>query len=242
MNLASGISTSGIALGSLVMPPVVDMIRTYYGNRMYFVILGGLTLHQSVLGALYFPSYLEHSKKHASSIQSKKSTLAKTVCSKWSAMLKNPSFLYFVGYLCMMQVGAFIMYLHFAKFVTTLGYTSLQASFLLTIKGLCAFFARLLLAGMVNSNSYNVDLTTMMFGTSSFMALASILLPFYGTTFTGLVIFCVFGGLYSDSVFAILNALNVEIVGLDQFALATGIEFAVIGIGIFFGPTIVGKL
>ncbi|OWF50976.1 monocarboxylate transporter 4-like [Mizuhopecten yessoensis] len=241
INIANGISASGMCFGSLVMPPVVEMLRAYYGNTMIFVILGCMSLQQAVLGALYFPAYLEHSrKKRTHNEKTKQSSLVKSVCLHWLRMLKNASFICIIGYLCLLQLGAFVNYLHFPKFVTTLGFTSMQASYLLTVKGVFAFFARLLLAAFVNSNSYNIDLTTLMFGTCTFMALASILLPFYGTSFPGLVIFCIFGGLYGDSVIGILNALNIDIVGYDNFASATGIEFAVMGIGIFVGPTLVG--
>ncbi|XP_033757499.1 monocarboxylate transporter 4-like [Pecten maximus] len=243
MNIANGISTSGIALGSLVMPPIVEILREYYGNRMIFVILGCFSLQQVVMGVLYFPAFLEYSRKQASRFEKRqKSSAVISVCNEWIRIIKNASFLCFTGYLCLLQLGAFVIYLHLPKFVITMGFTSLQASYLLTIKGVCAFFARILLAALVNSNSYNTELTTMMFGTSSFLALACILLPFYGEYFGGLVIFCVLGGFYSDSIFGILNALNAYIVGPDHFAAATGIEFAVMGLGTLVGPTLVGQV
>ncbi|XP_069138974.1 monocarboxylate transporter 4-like isoform X2 [Argopecten irradians] len=239
MNIALGISTSGIALGSLVMPPLVELLREYYGNRMIFLILGCFSLQQIAMGRLYFPALLEHSRRHQSRLEKHKSFALKSMWRKWLNILKTPSFVCFTSYLCLLQLGAFVIYLHLPKFVITMGFTAMQASYLLTVKGVCAFLARILLAALVNSNSYTTELTTMMFGTSSFLAIASILLPFYGQYFAGLIIFCIFGGLYSDSIFGILNALNSYIVGPDNFATATGIEFAVMGFGTLVGPTLV---
>lgn len=243
LDVASGITTSGVSLGCLVMPPVVDLLRTHYGNRMYFVILGGMALQQCVLGLLYFPSYIEQSKKHVhiSDAHNGKTMVFKSMWTECIAVLKIPAFLCFAGYMCLMQLGAFITYLHFPEFVITMGYTSLQAAFLLTIRGSCSLLARLLLAAMANSNSYHADLTTVVFGISTLMSLASMLLPLYGTTFLGLLMFSVLGGFYSDSAFALLNTLTIQIVGLDRFAMATGINVTLMGIGIFCGPIIVGR-
>ncbi|XP_060065561.1 monocarboxylate transporter 4-like isoform X2 [Ylistrum balloti] len=243
MNIANGISTSGIALGSLVMPPVVEILRLHYGNIMLFLILGCLSLQQVVMGMLYFPSFLEHTRQRRLHLEKhQQSSSVKSVCIIWLKILENASFICFTSYLCLLQLGAFVIYLHLPTFVLTTGFTSMEASYLLTLKGTCAFLARILLAALVNSDSYNTELTTLMFGTTSFLALASILLPFYGTSFAGLVMFCMICGFYSDSVFGILNALNAFIVGPDNFATATGMEFAMMGIGSFVGPTLVGQV
>ncbi|XP_033755938.1 monocarboxylate transporter 9-like [Pecten maximus] len=237
-NVASGIATSWIALGGLFIPTVIEMIREFYGNRMLFMILGGISLQPCFLGCMYFPSYLEESRKHSAVTENKK----RQKDSNWLSIMKNPGFICFAGCLCFTQLGVFVMYLHFPNYVTTMGFTVIEASYLLNVRGICAFVSRLLISSLVNSSNHNVQETTLLFGTFTFLALASMLLSLYGTSFGGLLIYCVFLGLYGDSVFSILNIINIKLVGLQQFAAATGIEFAAMGICIFIGPSFVGNV
>ncbi|XP_069140887.1 monocarboxylate transporter 2-like [Argopecten irradians] len=235
-NIASGIATSGIALGGLFIPTAVEMIREFYGNRMFFLILGAIALQSCFLGCMYFPSYLEVSRKLVPVSNSK----VQQSHSGWVSIMKNPGFLCFTGCLCFTQLGVFVMYLHFPNYVTTMGFSVLDASYLLNVRGVCAFVSRLLISTLVNSDDSHP--TTILFGIFTFLAIASMLLSVYGTSFQGLLIYCVFLGFYGDCVFSILNIINIKLVGLKLFASATGIEFAAMGICIFIGPSTVGNI
>ncbi|OWF50975.1 monocarboxylate transporter 9-like [Mizuhopecten yessoensis] len=242
-NMASGFSTSGISLGGLFMPTAIEMIREFYGNRIFFVLLAGIALQPCFLGFMYFPSYLEESRKHTSLAQNRKTTPSVPAGFRsWLRIMKNPGFVCFAGCLCLTQLGVFVMYLHFPNYVTTMGLSVMEASYLLNVRGVCSLVARLSVSSLVNVNNHNVQETTLLFGMFTFLALASMLLPIYGSSFGGLLIYCIFLGFYGDSVFSILNIINIKLVGLQHFASATGIEFAAMGICIFIGPSFVGKV
>ncbi|XP_060065566.1 monocarboxylate transporter 9-like [Ylistrum balloti] len=241
-NVASGIATSGIALGGLFIPTAIEMIREFYGNRAFFTTLGGIALQPVFLGCMYFPSYLEESRKYKSPPLDNKHRSSLNSGSNWLTIIKNPGFICFACCLCLTQLGVFVMYLHFPNYVTTMGFSVLEASYLLNVRGICAFVSRLLISLLVNTSNHSVRETTLVFGMFTFLALASMLLSVYGTSFGGLLIYCIFLGFYGDSVFSILNIINMKLVGRQQFAAATGIEFAAMGICIFVGPSIVGNV
>lgn len=50
-----GLGTSGVGLGTLVFPPLIDVLFEHYGFQGTFVIMGGLALNLFVTGALFRP-------------------------------------------------------------------------------------------------------------------------------------------------------------------------------------------
>lgn len=198
MNFAYGVAVSGSGIGPFLFAPVMEIARETYGNRGFFFILASISIHMVLFGIVFFPSKLEKQRKHLhrrrSSVKleiymgqsSPKSNKCLNVL-KYFKVLKNVSFFQFCLSMCFANFGISLVYVHITTFMIENNSTELQASFMLSIAGICSCFSRAL-AGMA-ANAENVDELIIYSGTFGVLGFSTILFPLYSSAFTGKLIY-----------------------------------------------------
>ncbi|XP_033756573.1 monocarboxylate transporter 14-like isoform X2 [Pecten maximus] len=244
-NIASGVAVSGCGVGTFVLAPAVEAARETYGNSGVFFIISGIALHQALFGSLFFPSKLETERKqirHQNSINKKSKNrfaILRTIVHSF-AILRELSLLCFCLSMFFACVGIYLVYVHFPRYTIEMGSTPLNASFLMSVSGLCNCISRVL-AGMA-ANSESINENVMYFGTFGLLGISTLLLPLYAYTYGGQLAFAVFLGLYSGCCYSIINTLIIQLVGIEELATGFGICMFFCGIGSVIGPPLAGAI
>ncbi|XP_061194526.1 monocarboxylate transporter 13-like isoform X2 [Saccostrea echinata] len=241
-NFASGVAVSGIGIGSFALAPLMQSVSNHYGYHGLMFMCGGLTLHYCVFGFLLFPSKLEMDRKKgerkASNCDgeqlSSKVKRQRDVCRVVSQ--KALINVYISMFLC--NLGIYLVYLHFASYVTSIGFSKLEAAFLFSICGICNCISRILVGSATNAN--NIDEFLLYAGTFSLTGFTTALFPLYGQTYSGQVFYMVTFGFYSGICFVLLNTICVILAGITNLATVYGLISFFTGIGCFIGPLLGG--
>ncbi|WAR21438.1 MOT2-like protein [Mya arenaria] len=206
-NTALGIAISGVGVGTCILSPVMEIVRGFYGNAGYFIILAAIGVHKCLFAVLCRPSRLELARQES---------------------LKNEN-----------QERTYMIFLHLPTFAISRGSSRMTASLLLSACGLSTIFARLLTT--LISERKNVDGIVLYSGSFGLLALATFLFPIYSRTFPGLVIFSVILGAYFGGCYAVMNSINIHLVGVKYLSIATGMELVFSAVGTAIGPVITGE-
>lgn len=149
---------------------------------------------------------------------------------------KELVFVYLSMFLC--NIGIYLIYLHFASYVISAGFSHLDAALLLSICGICNCISRILVGSAANSS--NIDEFVMYGGTFSLIGLTTALFPFYGHIFGGQVFYMVTLGCYSGCCYSLLNSICIILAGVSNLATVYGFVMLFTGIGCFIGPLLGG--
>ncbi|KAL3863042.1 hypothetical protein ACJMK2_004824 [Sinanodonta woodiana] len=239
--LAMSIAVAGVGIGVFVFSPVLQIVRDYYGNRGFFIILAGLALHQFVFGALCKPSSLEM-ERHIN----KRAATSDKVSFSWSSMRRNCDVYMHKPILCfslsmlMYGVGTYMIFIHLPNYSIQKGYTAFQASWLISVCGLFTVVSRILT--IIASNNDNIDDIILYSGLFGSLALGTFLFPLYSGAFAGQVVFSIMLGTYFGGCYAIMNSISMRLVGLKHLAAATGMELFCCSLGTVIGPVVSGAI
>lgn len=245
-NFASGVAVSGVGIGAFALAPIMQYISDSYGYTGLWLMCGGLTLQYCLFGAMFFPSELELQRKieQDSLVNENGVTEERTPSSTWQRLKKSFFVLYkkelvFVFLcMCLSALGIYLIYLHFASYVTSVGYSKLDAALLLSVCGFCNCLSRVLVGSAANSN--NMDEFVLFAGTFSLTGLVTVLFPLYGHTFGGQMFYMVTLGSYSGCCYALLNSICVILAGINNLATVYGFVMLFTGFGCFSGPLLGG--
>lgn len=244
-NFASGVAVSGVGIGAFTLAPILQTVSDSYGYFGLWLTCSGLTLQYCVFGAMLFPSRLELERK----IKTQFSTIDKDQrreglfhklqnfgksCGRFYR--KELVFVYLSMFLC--NIGIYLIYLHFASYVISVGFSHLDAALLLSICGICNCISRILVGSAANSS--NIDEFVMYGGTFSLIGLTTALFPFYGHIFGGQVFYMVTLGCYSGCCYSLLNSICIILAGVSNLATVYGFVMLFTGIGCFIGPLLGG--
>ncbi|KAJ8317709.1 hypothetical protein KUTeg_005613 [Tegillarca granosa] len=218
-NLAAGIAVSGTGIGTMVFAPVLKLIQTTYGYEGLFILSSGLALQSCIAGALCRPSQIENKRKH---------DLHKQNLVRCSFLSSNIKLFRNIPFLCMCvsvlcwSTGVYMAYLHLPYYVTTLNTTPIQVAWIISAAGVGGFSSRVL-SGLASNND---DIDDMLIYSGSFgvLGICTIFFPLYAVTFTGQIFYGVALGIYSGSCYAVMNSINISIVGINSLDSAFGIE------------------
>ncbi|XP_061194119.1 monocarboxylate transporter 13-like isoform X2 [Saccostrea echinata] len=243
-NFASGVAVSGIGIGAFALAPMMQVVSDYFGYHGLWLICGGLTLQFCVFGALFFPSKLENERKKKTEEDSRTkhgiigfSDTLKWVREQCSALFSISLVnVYLSMFLC--NLGIYLIYLHFASYVTSVGFSKLDAAFLLSVSGICNCFSRILIGSAANAS--NMDEFVLYAGTFSLTGFTTALFPLYGKTYGGQIFYMITLGLYNGCCYSLLNSICVILAGVKNLAMVYGITMLFTGVGTFLGPLLGG--
>lgn len=116
------------------------------------------------------------------------------------------------------------------------GSTSQETAIVFSLIGGANIVTRILTG--VAANADNINELTLYAGSFGVAGIATLLLPFYGTTLSGQIAFGITESLFTAGAYSCFNAINLKLVGISHVALATGLEMLFSGSGFFVGPPI----
>ena len=225
------------------MAPLYEAARDFYGDTGLFIALAGLAANMIVFGTLCIPSKLEiYTQEKRKSDVDKKTHEGKSVA--WQAfkiylhVVKQRSVLCLCFCMINYNFGKHLVFLHFPKYSTEMGFTPAQASFLLSLSGIMGIIGRTL-AGLA-ANDEQIDDLLIYSGTMGMTGLATVLFPIFSKYYIGQTIYAIFLGLYFGCCYAVTGSVFIKLVGVEFMATGIGIQFFFGGIGSVIGPVLAG--
>jgi len=196
--LAIGITTSGVGLGSLVIAPSAGFLVSSFDWRLAFIILGISIIIVVILLASVLRKYPSEMGTVPDGLKTKRSTV--NLENKLNPnndhgltlrqALKTRSYWLIFVALLIFSTCLVLVLTHIVPYAIDLGFSTLEASTILSIMGACHIISRLI-AGRIADT----------IGTK----LPAICYPFIGIV--GFIILIWSGGLYSLYIFAIIYGL-----------------------------------
>ena len=236
---------SGVGAGMLVIAPLFEAARKYYGNSGFFIALAAINANIIVCGMLCFPSKLEIYTQRKRRQEIKQQTTKKQQSTVYSVFkfylhvaIKRP-----VICLCFCLFnygfGTALVFLHLPNFAVHKGFTSIQGSLLISICGVMGLIGRILTGIMANFEK--VDEIVLYAGSMLVVSIATFLFPFYSHIFAGQVVYVCFLGMFFGSSYVLTASVNIRFAGVKCMSAATGLQFFWFGIGAVIGPVVAGR-
>ena len=239
------ITFSGIGVGMLVMAPLYELAREFYGNSGFFIALAGINANMIVFGTLYFPSkleiYTEEKRKQEFKLKATEGnswTLFKSVICFYAQVARKKTVLCLCSCMFCYCLGIHLIFLHFPNYVVHQGSTTAQASFLVSVIGILGVLGRVL-AGIA-ANHEKIDDILLYAGAIWIVGLATVFIPFYSGAYAGQAAYAAILGLYFGCCYVLIGSVNITIAGVEGMHIAAGIEFFCGGIGSVAGPVLAG--
>jgi predicted MFS family arabinose efflux permease len=236
---ALGIALSGVGLGTIILSPVMEVIRDFYGNAGYFIILAGIGSHKCLFAVLCKPSRLEIARQNSVRMDDEETMSKRQLLRHYAKVYANKLIICFSLSLMLFSIGTYMIFLHLPYFAISKGYSNISATLLLSACGLSTIVARVLT--LLISETKNIDEVILYCGTFGSLALGTFLFPLYSKTYTGLVIYSIVLGSYFGGCYAVMNSINIKLVGIKYLSIATGMELIFCAVGTAIGPVITGK-
>ncbi|CAC5416889.1 unnamed protein product [Mytilus coruscus] len=234
-NIATGIAVAGCGIGPFVLSPIYQMIHHEYGYNGFFLLFGGLSFNACVVGAVLRPSRLEVSSRIA---RTKKRTFDKKCCECDLTVVKNIPLLCVCISGVFLNVGIFLVYLHFPTYAMENSSTEIEVSWYLSIAGISSCVGRVLLGMATNSEDVSEDIVY--FGTYSILGGATILLPLFIKFHYAKIFYSILLGAISGNCYVVINTIVLRLTGPNHVAQGTGYVMAYIGVGTLIGPPLAG--
>lgn len=217
-----------------------------YGLEGTFLLLAGLGGNVIVMGALVFPSDLEHKHKREAKLNYSKETTTKQHCCMnfdienilhFDIFLDKTFMCCCVQY-CLWSMAFSILMLHLINYAIIQGTSNEAAAFLMIYVGIGSTIGRLISGLSVGYNG--LDPVLLNFGCNGILALATACFPLYSDKYVGQVIFAVIFGLYSGGLSTMISPLCMDLLGAKKVASGIGTLFFIGGIGYLAGPPVAG--
>jgi MFS family permease len=234
--LASGLASSGIGAGTLVVPPLASLLVAHLGWRPAYVVLGvtaaivggglALLIENDPRDRRLAPDG-EALHGGAATAQPAGATLRDAIRSRRFLAL------YGAGLAC--SFGVFVPFVHLAPYAVDHGIAQSSAVLLVSAVGFGSTIGRFLLGGLADRLGHDRSLIA----TYLVMALA-LVIWLVSTTFWPLAIFgFVFGSAYGGWV-ALLPPVVMDHFGSRNISGILGILYTSAGIGTLLGPSAAG--
>ncbi|XP_046554570.1 monocarboxylate transporter 12-like [Haliotis rubra] len=245
-SLATGVATAGSGLGMTVFPIIVGYLIEVYTWRGSLIIVAGLMLNLFVFGLLLRP--LPRPKKKIEDETMLENTEEK---SNHDNETKEKRFRHFFGF-CVFEFDVFFvsnimwnmglnMVVTFGPdfILTSLGITSIEAAYMLTVLGLCTFLGSLVTGFIGNFRWMNrIFLYVLVCLLAGIGVICFPVAKTYGT----MVMLHGVVGLGFGGILGLLLILTSDLLGPENLGDGVGYLMLSNGVGCFAGPPIAGLL
>jgi MFS family permease len=234
--LALGIATSGVGLGTFVLPQIAQQVTIAYGWRAAYVVVGVLTwIISFAMIALFVrepPGYFERMREARAHHEAHRTFGLST-----RAAITGTRQFWLLAVIFLMEGTANngILSGHFVPLLTDRGYTPQSAAALLGISGIAAMIARIIVGFCLDwLNGPVFSAATMLLpalGVGLLLSHAGSPAPFFAAICFGLAI-----GAEID----MLGFFASRYFGRHSFGTLYGLIFALFAMGVGLGPAILG--
>ena len=239
-NIVVSIAIAGVGFGTCVLSPVMEVLRDFYGNTGYFILLSGIGFHKCLFATLCRPSNLELLRLKTIKAENGSNAMSRReLLQHYAKVYANKLILCFSFSLLLFSVGTYMIFLHLPKFTVSIGFSTIEASLLLSACGISSVLSRLAITFV--SGKKDIDEIVLYSASFGLLALGTFLFPLYSKNYVGLLVYSLLLGTYFGGCYAIMNAINIRLVGLKCLSVATGMELLFCGVGTALGPIITGE-
>uniref|UniRef100_A0A4W3H3R8 Solute carrier family 16 member 8 n=1 Tax=Callorhinchus milii TaxID=7868 RepID=A0A4W3H3R8_CALMI len=242
--LANGLAAAGSPVFLSTLSLLGQVLLDKYGWRGGFLITGGLLLNCCTCGAVMRP--LENSKEVSRDKQEVKEMLDGNGCWREKKLLdfsvfRDRNFIIYTVSKFILVLGLFVPPIMIVNYAKDIGVPDTEAAFLLSIIGFIDIFARPS-SGMVAGLEWMRPRVSYLFSISMLFNGLTDVLSAKASSYTGLVIFCVFFGISYGMVGALQFEVLMAIVGSNKFPSAIGLVLLVESVAVLIGPPSAGRL
>ncbi|XP_064637583.1 monocarboxylate transporter 13-like [Lineus longissimus] len=233
--LAISIVRTGTGVGSLVLPPIVQLLIDEYSWRGAMILLAGFALQGCVIGALLRPN----AKLNVSKSNRQRRSFAENVISTFD-FFKDSRLLIWLFVQFSEGLHAIMFFYLLPDRVIGFGFTADQAAFLLFLTGISSTLLRLVTGVLTNrfhlSSIVQYGCAFLLMSTSHFVLMLSS--PSYGVLVVMSLVFGVGSGIGTCN----LTLLMLQLFGIHRATIALGWVMLAEGIGGFIGPPVGGAI
>ena len=222
---ANGIALAGGSVGMMVLPPLTELLHKSYGWKGALVILGAVSTHSCIFGALMRPLHSQERYKpinKSSAIKSSKEpereNRKKQTLKMWNALKEKFDFQMFVdeprfiitqlvSTLCGIVYTGWHLYL--IPHGIALGFGETQSSFLATFGGIGNLIGRLAHGTFVDRGV--IQATDLFAVASVVLAVACVLDQLASSSFIAIATLAVIAGLALGIVYPLLFVMTVDV-------------------------------
>ena len=234
--LASGLSVSGIGVGTLVMPPLASLLIELLGWRNAYLVLGGFA---AVLGAGMALLIVNDPRDRGlgpdgDPVQSGAQPV-RLSGSSISEAIRSRRFIGLYAACLICSFGLFVPFVHLVPYALDHGVPQSSAVLLLGVIGVGSTAGRFLLGGLADRMGRHPALLTMFLG----MALALAVWAF-STGVWALAAFAFAYGVFYGGFVALLPALVMDDFGGRNVSGIIGVLYTSVAFGTLIGPSAAG--
>ncbi|XP_045200630.2 monocarboxylate transporter 13-like [Mercenaria mercenaria] len=225
LSLAAGIATSGVGIGNFLYPAIIRWLVNMYDWKQSFLILGAISLHMCVFGALMRPVKRPEIKEDQPILD------ITPFKKKGYAMLCVNVFLFCCG------ISA--LYIHLAAHGEKIGLNADKSAMLISGLGIANLFGRFAYGLIAYHPRVNVFI---LYGVSYLLSGVCICLVPIMKTFPVLMACVVIYGILSGCFGTLLVNILIELLGLHRFANGYGCLLLFMAAGQLIGASVAGAM
>jgi len=237
---ASGLASSGIGAGTLVVPPLTALVIAHLGWRGAYLGLGALAIIVGVGAALLIENdprdrglYPDGDSKPRTPQSGPAATPPAGL--SIAEAVKSKSFLGLYAACLFCALGVFVPFVHLTPYAIDHGMTKSSAVLLVSVIGIGSTVGRFLLGGLADRLGRRLALLLMFAGMAASLPIWAL-----STTFWPLAFFAfAFGTAYGGWV-ALLPSVVMDYFGGRNVSGIIGVLYTSAGIGTLIGPSAAG--
>jgi MFS family permease len=237
---ASGLASSGIGAGTLVVPPLTALAIAQFGWRSAYLALGAFAIVVGIAAALLIENdprdrglYPDGDGKPDAEPVGAAPALGAGL--SIAEAIKSKTFLGLYAACLFCALGVFVPFVHLTPYAIDHGLAKSYAVLLVSVIGVGSTVGRFLLGGLADRLGRRLSLVAMFAGMAAILPLWAV-----STTFWPLAIFAfVFGVAYGGWV-ALLPSVVMDYFGGRNVSGIIGVLYTSAGIGTLIGPSAAG--
>ncbi|XP_062331658.1 monocarboxylate transporter 4 [Osmerus eperlanus] len=243
--LANGLAAAGSPVALCCLSPLGQVLQYQFGWRGGFLILGGLLLNCCACGALMRPLLgppkPQDPEKNPGGEQREEKPKPKKKPLLDFSVFKDRGFLIYTIAASIMVLGLFVPPVFVVSYAKEMGNEDTKSALLLTILGFIDIFARPT-SGLIAGTKWVRPRCVYLFSFAMLFNGCTDLVGSQATTYTGLVVYCIFFGISYGMVGALQFEVLMAIVGTEKFPSAIGLVLLMEAIAVLVGPPGAGRL
>jgi MFS family permease len=236
---ASGIASSGIGFGTLVVPPLASLLITQIGWRETYLVLGVLTVVVGAGMALFIENdprdrglgpdgdLPQSSQSSAAAVRAPGTSIKQAI--------RSPQFVGLYAACLACAFGVFVPFVHLVPYATDHGVAPASAALLVSAIGVGSAVGRFFLGGFADRLGRELSLVAMFAGMALALFAWAVLSSFWPLACFAFV----FGVAYGGWV-ALLPAVVMDYFGGRNVSGIIGILYTSAGFGTLVGPAAAG--
>jgi MFS family permease len=236
--LASGLASSGIGAGTLVVPPLTALVIAHLGWRDAYLALGAFAIFVGVGAALLIENdprarglYPDGDSKPDAPQPRPAATAGLSI----AQAVKSKSFLGLYAACLFCALGVFVPFVHLTPYAIDHGMAKSSAVLLVSVIGIGSTVGRFFLGGLADRLGRRLSLVAMFAGMAASLPIWAISTTFWPLAFFALV----FGVAYGGWV-ALLPSVVMDYFGGRNVSGIIGVLYTSAGIGTLIGPSAAG--